>query len=184
MVEHISNVQVATDFDMAPYAAERRLTARVFRAWSKSAGKVFPRRSQIDPTELGSDWANCMMIDLDPVPANSRFAYVGSALRDLSWPTFERQTISECLEGSLLYLVAKAIPEIVQKKEPMSFSGSTFHQDADILYRITLLPLSEQGTQIDGVLAAIGFREIGAEQKMGITAEDISKDGPQPVLSV
>ncbi|HWY62449.1 MAG TPA: hypothetical protein VNW15_11160 [Rhizomicrobium sp.] len=165
---------------MAPDAAERRLTARVFQAWSKSAGKSFPRRSQIDPTEFGLDWANCMMIDLDPVPANSRFSYVGRALRDLSWPTFERQPISECLEGSLLYLVAKAIPEIAQMKEPLSFSGAAFHQDADILYRVTLLPLSEQGTKIDGVLAAIGFREIGAEKNVGIAAESISKDGPQP----
>jgi hypothetical protein len=161
---------------MANDAVERRLTARVYKAWLRAAGNSYPRRSQIDPAELGSDWANCVMIDLDPVAANSRFAHVGSALRDHSWPTFERQPISDCLEGSLLYLAAKAVPDLLQRNQPLSFSGSTQHQDTDILYRIVLLPLSEQGTQIDGVMAAIGYREIGAEQGVAITAGSALKD--------
>jgi hypothetical protein len=164
---------------MANDAVERRLTARVYKAWSRAAGSSYPRRSQIDPAELGSDWANCVMIDLDPVAANSRFAYVGIALRDHSWPTFERQPISDCLEGSLLYLAAKAVPDLLQRKQPLSFSGSTQHQDTDILYRIVLLPLSEQGAQIDGVMVAIGYREIGAARDVGFTAADSPKDSPQ-----
>jgi hypothetical protein len=161
---------------MAKSTAERRLTARVYRAWLNAAGASFPRRSQIDPTELGADWANCFMIDIDPVATRSRFSYVGSALRDLSWPTFERQSISECLEGSLLDLATKYVPQLVQKKKPLSFAGSAFHQDADILYRTILLPLSENGADIDGLLAAIGYREIAVEETSRASRNDTSSD--------
>src|SRR5262249_2978075 len=65
---------------------ERRLTTRVHNVWKKVAGSSsFPRRSQIDPTEFGTDWAHCLLIDLDQVPARSRFSYVGNALRDPTW---------------------------------------------------------------------------------------------------
>jgi hypothetical protein len=149
---------------MAEQSVERRLTARVHRVWKEAATHTYPRRAQIDPADLGADWANCLMIDLDSVPTRSRFSYVGSALRDFSWPIFDRQCISECLEGTLLELVARHVPRILETKEPLGFAGAATHQDADILYRTILLPLSENGRDIDGVLAAIGYREIAIEQ--------------------
>jgi hypothetical protein len=161
---------VDLDIAMANHLAERRLIIRVRQIWLKAAGTSnYPRRSQIDPTELGRDWANCVMIDLDEAPARSRFSYVGSALRDLCSPTFERQFICECLEGSLLELATRQVPQVVEEKKVLSFAGSAIHQDVNILYRSILLPLSENGTKIDGILAAIGYREIAVDQGFHIT---------------
>jgi hypothetical protein len=143
--------------------AERRLVIRVHHIWQKVSGNSYPRRSQIDPAVFGADWAYCFMIDLDQVPGRSRFSHLGHALRDLTWPTFERQSVGECLEGSLLELATRQIPQLLEKKRAQSFAGSAFHQDADILYRTILLPLSENGKEIDGVLGAIGYREIAPE---------------------
>jgi hypothetical protein len=143
--------------------AERRLIIRVHHIWQKAAGDSYPRRSQIDPAVFGADWAFCFMIDLDNTPGRSRFSHLGHALRDLTWPTFERQSISECLEGSLLELATRQIPHLLERKRAQSFSGSAFHQDTDILYRSILLPLSESGEEIDGVLGAIGYREVAPE---------------------
>ena len=167
---------------MAEQSVERRLTARVHRVWKKAAGtQSFPRRSQIDPAVLGADWANCLMIDIDSNPAHSRYSYVGSALRDFSWPIFDRQCISECLEGTLLELVARHVPQVIATANPLSFGGSAIHQDADILYRTVLLPLSESGSTIDGLLAAIGYREIAAGQTMPVAELG---DGSQGALRV
>ena len=157
---------------MADPPVERRLTSRILRVWKAAAGASFPRRSHIDPAQIGTDWANCLMIDLDEVPARSRFSYVGNALRDSIWPTFDRQCISECLEGTLLELVARHIPKVLEQRKPISFAGSAFHQETDILYRTVLLPLSENGRDIDGLLAAIGFREIAAEEGMPTMRQD------------
>jgi hypothetical protein len=94
------------------------------------------------------------------VPERSRFSYVGIALRDPTWPTFDRQCISECLEGSLLELVTRHIPRVAGTRNPLSFGGTALHDETSILYRTVLLPLSENGDQVDGVLGAIAFREV------------------------
>jgi hypothetical protein len=145
---------------MTTNSDERRLTARVHAVWKKLAGAGLPRRSQIDSADFGLDWANCLMIDVDQVPERSRFSYVGIALRDPTWPTFDRQSISECLDGSLLELVTRHIPRVAVTRNPISFGGTAVHDETSILYRTVLLPLSETGERVDGVLGAIAFREV------------------------
>ena len=139
---------------------ERRLTTRVLTQWKKIAGKGFPKRSQVNPRDFGPDWGYCLMIDVDDVPVNSRFSHVGNALRDSTWPTFDRQSVAECLEGSLLELVTRHITRVTEKKKPISYGGPACHEDGDILYRTILLPLSETGDKIDGILAAVAYREV------------------------
>src|SRR5215471_945891 len=164
---------------MTEQMQERRLTTRVHTVWKRIAGASLPRRSQIDPTEFGVDWANCLMIDLDQVPARSRFAYVGNALRDPTWPTFDRQCVSDCLEGSLLELVTRHIPRVAVTKKPISFAGSAMHDDAQILYRTVLLPLSENGERIDGLLGAIAYREVTANEEIPLSEAAPEKQMPQ-----
>ena len=145
---------------------DRRLTVRVQTVWKKVTGAGFPRRAQIDPRDFGTDWSHCLMIDLDPVTSRSRFAHVGSALRDPTWPTFDRQSVSECLEGSLLELIARHIPRVVAKKKAINFAGSAQHDENEILYRTILLPLSETADRVDGILAAIAYREVSVDEEL------------------
>ena len=72
-----------------------------------------------------------------------------------TWPTFDRQAISECLDGSLLELVTRHIPRVAVTRNPISFGGTAVHDEVSILYRTVLLPLSETGDRVDGVLGAI-----------------------------
>ena len=154
---------------MTTLQQERRLTTRVLTAWKKIAGKDFPKRSQVDPRDFGTDWGYCLMIDVDDVPANSRFSHVGNALRDSTWPTFDLQCVSECLEGSLLELVTRHIGRVTEKKKPVSYVGSGCHEDGDILYRTILLPLSETGNKIDGILAAVAYREVSVVHEIPLS---------------
>ena len=103
---------------------ERRLIVRVHTVWKKIAGSGMPRRSQIDPRDFGTDWSNCMLIDLDPVATRSRFSHVGENLRDPTWPTLDRQCVAECLDGTLLELVTRHISKLTVKRKPVSFGGS------------------------------------------------------------
>jgi hypothetical protein len=155
---------------MTDTASDRRLTTRVLAVWKGIAANGFPRRSQIDPRDFGADWSNCLMIDLDPVASRSRFSHVGNALRDPTWPTFDRQSVAECLEGTLLELIARHIPQVTAKRKPIDFDGSAIHDDGDILYRTVLLPLSETGKVIDGVLAAIVYREVSVAEALPLHA--------------
>ncbi|HEX7969591.1 MAG TPA: hypothetical protein VF502_15325, partial [Stellaceae bacterium] len=57
---------------------EHRLIMRVLAQWREIAGaRGVPHRSQIDPHLFGEDWASCLLIDVDPKPECSRFAFVG-----------------------------------------------------------------------------------------------------------
>lgn len=149
---------------MSEISLDSRLTVRVLQVWKKLAGAGLPRRSQIDPRDLEPDWSNCLMIDLDPAISQSRFSYIGKALQDLTSVTFERRSLSEYHGGIFLKLLAPHIPRVIEKKIPVHFAGSAQHNDKDILYRTVLLPLSEIGDQVDGILAGIIYREISVQK--------------------
>jgi len=141
---------------------ERRLTTRVEKEWRASSRAAFPRRSDIDRAKFGNDWDFCFIIDLNDRTQDSRFSHVGAELREAGTPIQERQRVGENLEGSLLELAAREIEKVKALKQPVEKSGRAVHEDCEILYRAILLPLSENGIAIDGVLGAIGYREIAA----------------------
>jgi hypothetical protein len=141
---------------------ERRLTARIEKEWRSCSRTSYPRRSDIDRAKFGNDWDFCFIVDLSDSIMDSRFSYVGTELKEPGSPMLERQRVSESLEGSLLALAAKEIGKVKELKQPVVKSGRAVHEDAEILYRAVLLPLSENGLTIDGVLGAIGYREVAA----------------------
>jgi hypothetical protein len=152
---------------MRPETTDRRLIMRVLATWKKIAGeRAFPRRSQIDPRLFGRDWSHCVLVDIDPALDRSRLAYVGDTLRDPSWPPFERQCSADFLDGSLLQLATAQISVVLARGVPISFGGSAVHDEGPILYRSILLPLSEDGAAIDGVLAAVNYREVAAPDEV------------------
>ena len=49
--------------DIIKIVFKRRLVDRVLRLWIEMArGQGFPRRGQIEPSKLGLDWRNCLVI--------------------------------------------------------------------------------------------------------------------------
>jgi hypothetical protein len=141
--------------------SDRRLVMRVLSQWREMAGEHgLPRRSQVDPRRFGADWASCLLVDVDPEPANSRLAFVGERLRDPTWPTFDRQCIGECAEKTLLHSATAYLARVIAERAPLA-EGVATHVGAPVRYRSILLPLSEDGIRIDGVLGATNCREIG-----------------------
>ncbi len=139
---------------------DRRLVMRVLAQWRRIAGgRGLPRRSQIDPRHFGQDWGNCLLIDVDPKPLQSRLAFVGEQLRDPTGPAFDRQRLDECLENTLIYSATAHIDRVVAEREPVA-EGVGTHVGTAVLYRSILLPLSEDGRRIDGVLGAANCREV------------------------
>lgn len=141
-------------------ASDRRLVLRVMSRWRELAGaRPSPRRAQLDPGRFGADWSSCFVIDVDPDLPRSRFAFVGHALRDPTWPTFDRQCLDECLEQTLLHAATATLDRVVSERTPIG-EGVGRHVGAPVLFRSILLPLSESGGRIDGVLGAVNCREI------------------------
>ena len=60
---------------------QRRLVDRVLRLWKEMAHREpFPRRDQIEPSMLGVDWLNCLVIAVKSPVQLSSFVYVGENL--------------------------------------------------------------------------------------------------------
>jgi hypothetical protein len=60
---------------------KRRLVDRVLRLWTELArGERFPRRDQIEPSMLGEDWANCLVIAVQSPVQLSHFVALGNNL--------------------------------------------------------------------------------------------------------
>lgn len=145
---------------------DSRLTVRVRKVWEALAADGIPRRSQIDPKAFGADWANCFMIDLNSKVPQSRFTYVGNALRGLISVKFEGVTFSRLGKEFLVKIIRPSIPQVVADKLPVSFAGSAQHKNRNILYRTVLMPLSESGKQVDGIVAGAMYREVSSQQKL------------------
>ncbi|HEV2545993.1 MAG TPA: hypothetical protein VGU20_01520 [Stellaceae bacterium] len=147
--------------------SEQRLIMRILAQYrGLCRGTGLPRRAQINPALFGRDWAYCLLVDLDPHLEASRFAYIGDKLGDPTWPAFERQTLADCGENTLLHAATAYVPRVLARRLPISRSGIGLHHETPILYRSVLLPLSESGAAIDGLLGAVNFREIPVREEV------------------
>jgi hypothetical protein len=129
---------------------KRRLVDRVQRLWTEMArGQGFPRRGQIEPSKLGVDWANCLVIVVRSPVELSYFAAVGENLSFAYSP-------KESLAGVLL----SHLPQVLSEGRCLMIEGRARLRDTDILYRSALYPLSEDGSAIDHVLGAANYRPL------------------------
>jgi hypothetical protein len=161
---------------MGSESREQRLVLRVLAQWRRlCCNDALPRRSQIDPRLFAQDWANCLLIDIDPKIECSRFSFIGDNLRDPSWPAIDRQSLAECQETTLLHAATSYAFRVIAKRVPISTGGVGVHHGAAIVYRSILLPLAEDGEHIDGMLGAANFRDIPATEDVHPAQEPLPK---------
>jgi hypothetical protein len=129
---------------------KRRLIDRVLRVWTEAKrGQRFPRRDEIEPSKLGVDWANCLVIAVRSPVELSCFIAVGENLSFSYSP-------KESLAGVLL----SHLPRVLSESRCLMIEGRTRLRDNDILYRGALYPLSDDGIAIDHVLCAANYRPL------------------------
>ena len=129
---------------------QRRLVDRVLRLWKEMAHQApFPRRDQIDPSMLGVDWMNCLVIAVQSPVQASYFAAVGENLSFVDSP-------DESLAGVLL----SHLPQVLSERGCLMIEGRMKLRDLNILYRSGLYPLSDDGIAIDHVLGAANYRPL------------------------
>ena len=86
---------------------KRRLVDRVLRLWTEMArGQGFPSRDQIEPSKLGVDWRNCLVIAVQSPVHLSYLVAVGENLSFTHCP-------ADSLEGVLLSHVRRFSPNPV-----------------------------------------------------------------------
>jgi len=140
---------------------QRRLVTRMLRHWDeRTSERRFPSKSEINAQVAGADWAHCALVAVAADLEQSHFLAVGPKLLDAPGPSLEGQPIGACPNSSLLHALLAYLPRCLESVGPLAVSGSAQHGGYDILYRAILLPLSEDGAAIDGILVAANYRDL------------------------
>jgi hypothetical protein len=136
--------------DIIKIVFKRRLVDRVLRLWIEMArGQGFPRRDQIEPSRLGVDWRNCLVIAVQSPVRLSTFVYVG-----------ENLSFTRCPDENLAGVLLSHLPQVLSECRCLMIEGITRLRDLDILYRSALYPLSNDGIALDHVLGAANYRPL------------------------
>jgi hypothetical protein len=144
---------------------ERRLVDRVLRHWAEIAmARGLPRLRDVDPWMLGEDWTNCLLVAVQSPPERSYFVMVGQNLLPPDSPSLGSAAISLCPRETLAGIVVANLPRLMPARRCLIVEGSAAHRGAAILYRCALLPLSENGVDIDHVLGAANHRRLRPDE--------------------
>ncbi|WP_282609564.1 hypothetical protein [Pelagibius sp. Alg239-R121] len=146
-------------------STERRLVLRVLEYWQALRGdRDFPAAAAFDDRVLGDDWAWSLVIGLGAGPDNAEFKHVGDNLRTPDWSAGADLLVKDCPRPSLLGAAVEYMPRVLDRQVPISIGSELNVAGTMILYRSILLPLSNDGTVIDGLLGAANFRPIGTNE--------------------
>jgi hypothetical protein len=142
--------------DTVKVVFKRRLVDRVLRLWTEMAsGEGFPRRDQIEPSKLGVDWTNCLVI---AVQSPVEFSHVVAIGENLSF--------AHCPNDSLTGVLLSHLPQVLSERRCVMIEGRATLRDIGVLYRSALYPLSEDGLAIDHVLGAANYRPLSENEKL------------------
>jgi hypothetical protein len=142
--------------DTVKIVFKRRLVDRVLQHWTEMAhGERFPRRDQIEPSTLGADWANCLLIAVQSPVRLSYFVVVGNNL-----------LAAHCPNDSLAGVLLSHLPQVLSERRCLMIEGRATLHGSGVLYRSALFPLSEDGVAIDHVLGAANHRLLRENEQL------------------
>ena len=144
-----------------PVMLDRRLVFRLLGHWRELIldGEL-PSFASLDLVELADVWPFCFALDTtefadDPIIRVAEPAIAADAGRIVG------RHLSDLPGSTLLGHACSYVQEVLRKRVPISRGGSIIRPDGTrILYRSILLPMSDDGHAICGLLGAANFREV------------------------
>jgi len=115
----------------------------------------FPRRDQIEPSVLGADWANCLVITAQSPVERSYFVEVG-----------ENLSFAHCPNDNLAGVLLARLPLVLSERRCLMIEGRATLRGSGVLYRSALFPLSQDGVAIDHVLGAANHRLLRENEEL------------------
>jgi len=135
---------------------ERRLVMRLLNYWrGLTDGETFPSESKIDSTAIADMWPHCAVLDVAAKEADPKIAYVGIALIDAVGMDISGKRLSQVPADTLVAKGFSYFGEVLVKKVPITYGGEfVARRGVKMRYRSIILPLAENGVNINRLLAA------------------------------
>lgn len=145
-----------------PQGMERRLVLQLMAYWRKiRENQEFPSFVDVDPFDIPDIWPHCFVIEIFRDGTEPVCRVMGDELaRYVSFPLVD-QSLSVVPENTLPSVALSFLDEVLDKGVPIS-RGDEFinHDRTKVLYRSILLPMSDDGVHISGIIGAANCREV------------------------
>lgn len=148
--------------DEMPTGMERRLVLRLLSRWRKICGdREFPSFNDVDPAEMSDLWQNCFVLDVAGFAENPVFRSIGADIAPLAGVNLVDKRVSDAPASTLISASVAYLGEVLRKQVPISRGGEFLKPGGvRVLYRSILLPMSDDGETISGLLGAANCREV------------------------
>lgn len=145
-----------------PQGMERRLVLRLLAHWrSLCDDRDYPSFFDLDPSVIPEMWANCFVLEVFENGHEPHFRAMGDILAAHVDFSLINQPISTAPEKSLPCVAVSFLEEVLRKGVPISRGDEFFKDDGTkVLYRSILLPMSDDGDTVNGILGAVNCREV------------------------
>jgi hypothetical protein len=140
---------------------QRRLVGRVLRHWTEIAiARGLPGLLDVDPWMIGDDWLNCLIVAVQAPVERSYFLTIGENLQPSADTDLTGAAIALCPSDTLAEILLSHLALVLSARRCLIVEGAALQQQTPILYRSALLPLSQNGVDVDHVLGAANYRAL------------------------
>jgi hypothetical protein len=145
-----------------PRGLERRLVLRLLHHWRDLCGeRRFPSFDEVDPAQIPDMWPSCFVLDAHGHRDDPVFRLVGDDIAKQVRGTLVDLRVSQVPRDTLVDHAVSYLDEVIAKEVPISRGGQFLRTDGvNVLYRSILLPMSDDGDLVSGILGAANCREV------------------------
>ncbi len=145
----------------APQGMERRLVLRLLTHWREIAGeREYPSFSELNLDAIPDIWNYSFVLDIAGCSEDPIFRLAGPGFAAYSPVELRDLPISQAPQDSLVAKSVELAQEVITKQVPISRGGEFVKPDGvKVLYRGIILPMSDDGITVSGLLGAANCRE-------------------------
>ena len=160
-----SNTERTEVGETLPDALERRLVLRLLTYWRSLRGeRDFPSFGEIDPSKIPNIWPDCLVLEVADGKDDPVFRVVGEGLAPYADGSLVGHRVSDIAQSTLLGAAVSYFDEVLQKGSPVCRGGEfSSNGSTTFLYRSIILPMSDDGETISGLLVALTCRDVAEE---------------------
>lgn len=148
-----------------PQGMERRLVLRLLGYWRDIRGdEGFPTFADVDPATIPDIWPHCFVLETTGAEDDPVFRAVGDEIAEHFPGVIVGRRVSELDKNSLFSVTVDYLDQVLDKQAPISHGGEFYRDDGTkVLYRSIVLPMSDDGETVSGLLCAANCRETKEE---------------------
>ena len=154
--------------DALPKGLERRLVLRLLSYWRELGGdRPFPSFADVDPAAIPDMWKCAFVIEVVGHERDPVLRHAGAEIATATPVPLRDLRLSAVPAGTLVGHAVSYVQAVIAKRVPISRGGEFTRQGPNgrlrVLYRSILLPMSDDGETVSGILGAANCRETPEE---------------------